>query len=133
MKMDRLVGFMLANGKRPVISGEKWCEYDTPVYICATVDTAKQILENSHKTAIEPNPVWTMIFRVVANDIKIDKIENGLIWTRQASNIIADTPVFYKEPPKITESHLMHNAQRIMPQMKRLMNNVYRESKENQK
>jgi hypothetical protein len=74
-----------------------------------------------------------MIFRVVANDIKIDKIENGLIWTRQASNIIADAPVFYKEPQQITESHLMHNAQRIMPQMKRLMNSVYRESKENQK
>lgn len=133
MKMDKLVGFMLTTNRQGVASGERWSEYDVPVYICATLDRAKQILENSHKKPLEPNTVWTTVYRVVANDIKIDRIENGLFWTHQARKIFADTPVFYKEPRPITEAQLLCNAKRILPQMAIIMNRAFGENKEKQK
>ncbi len=125
MKLDNLVGYMLAGRGRVIVPGERWINYDVPVYICTTLDKAKEILEESHIRTLEPSPVWTTIYRVVAKDIDCDKYDNERVWTRQASRIFVDKPVFYKEPHKLSEVALLRNAQRILPHFSKLMNNTY--------
>jgi hypothetical protein len=116
---------MLAGRGRTIVSGARWINYDIPVYICTTLDKAKEILGESHIRTLEPSPVWTTIYRVVATDIDCDKYDSGRVWTRQSSKIFVDKPVFYKEPRSLSETALLRNAQRILPHVSKLMNNTY--------
>ena len=114
MKKNKVIGYMLGNKSHVVVHGDQWCQPGIPVYICANKDTARAILEDSQKFALEPNNiVWTTIYRVRAKDIEIDKYEHDLIWTHQGNKIIVEAPVFYRDAPKISEEYLLNNARQI--------------------
>ncbi len=123
MKKDMIVGYMLGNANHVVVRGDQWCDAGTPVYIFANKNAARAALENSHRCVLEPNNViWTIIYRVHAKDIQIDKYENNLMWTCQGNKIIVDEPVFYRNAPKISEQRLLNNATCYAPHFSDLIN-----------
>ena len=123
MKKGKIVGYMLGNSNNVVARGEQWCDAGMPVYICASKDVAQTILEESQRCVLDPkNVVWTIIYRVHAKDIKIDKYENNLMWTHQGNKIIVDEPVFYRNAPKISEQRLLDNATHFAPYFSDLIN-----------
>ena len=125
MKISQLTGFVLGTSKRRAKKGEAWLPFDVEVYVCADMPTAMKILANSHSGTIEPNPVWTTIYRVKADNIDCTKIEGGLIWTNQPTRLIVDTPVYYAAPKELSESQLLKNAKKILPRISTLMNNAF--------
>ena len=127
MKINKITGFMLGNAAHAPENGDKWCDYDTDVYICADLDCAKQILAESHKNTLAPAVVWTTIYRVKANDINCNKIQNNIIWTNQPTKIIVDAPVYYSAPKQITNAEILSKAAHVLPQYSKLINNAYSE------
>ena len=123
MTINQLTGFMLGTSKRRARKGEAWLPFDVDVYVCADMATAMELLTASQSGAVlEPNPVWTTIYRVKADDINCTKIESGLIWTNQPTKLIVDAPVYYGTPRVLPESWLLKNAKNILPRMSMLMN-----------
>ncbi|MBP3340125.1 MAG: hypothetical protein J6L47_00465 [Alphaproteobacteria bacterium] len=122
MKILNLDGYMLGNDAHIVVRGDAWMNADSPVYICNSVDVANEILHASHRSALEPNNVvWSTIYRVRADEIEAFKIENGLIWTTQATKITVDKPVAYHNPPHRSEAQLLANAQQMLPYFSKLI------------
>ncbi len=113
---------MLGNDAHIVTRGDAWLDTDMPVYICSSVNLANTILHTSHRAVLAPNDVvWSTIYRVTADEIDAFKIENGLVWTTQATKIKVDRPVAYHKPSHRSEAQLLANAQKILPQISKLI------------
>lgn len=121
MIIKNLTGYMLGNRENAPEVGKQWWPYDVQVFVCANMDKAKEILMQSRKYVLNPDLVWTTIYRVQAKDIECQKIENNLIWTKQPTKIIVDSPVFFSTPRYMNEQDLLNNARRIMPRFSRTM------------
>ena len=125
MNVNQLTGFMLGASKRRGKKGEAWLPFDVEVYVCADMATAMEILESSRRCMLEPNPVWTTIYRVKADNINCTKIEGGLIWTNQPTKLIVEAPVYYGTPKTMSESQLLQNAKKILPRVSTLMKSAF--------
>ncbi len=125
MTIDQLTGFMLGDAEHPMKKGDKWWPYDTQVFVCMDIERAVRILKEHQKNYLEPNNVWTTVYRVTAQNLEFTKIENGLIWTNQPTKIIVDGPVYFSNPKAANEASLLKNAQTILPHIAKLIDTVY--------
>lgn len=112
-----LSGYMLGTDRVRLMPGQRWLPYDVLVYVCLNIDTAKDILETSHRTSsdtIDP-VVWTTIYHVTAPLVRYERIDYDMLWTPDARKIIVDRPVLYKAPPQISESEILNKAKFLTP------------------
>lgn len=126
MIIKNMTGYMLSGGGAHR-SGEKWWPYNTNVYVCLSLEKAKELMSTSHKEPLKYGTVWTTIYRVSAQDIDCQKFGDGLMWTNQPTKIIVEGPVHYHAPNKISEGELLQNAKSILPQYSHLMNQINKE------
>ncbi|MBQ8473362.1 MAG: hypothetical protein IJ500_00690 [Alphaproteobacteria bacterium] len=126
MIINEMTGYMLSGGGAHR-SGEKWWPYNTNVYVCMSLEKAKELMAMSHKEPLTHGTVWTTIYRVSAQNIDCQKFGDGLMWTNQPTKIIVDGPVYYHAPNKMSEGELLKNARRILPQYSHLMNQMNKE------
>lgn len=120
--INNFTGYMLGNSRHQVAPGDKWWPYDTQVYVCLNMDKARQILEQSQFLA--DSVVWTTIYRVAALSINYDYIKDNMLWTRDASKLLVEAPVFYKDVLHITDKELLNRARLLKPAYARLMNSL---------
>lgn len=113
---------MLGNSRHQVAPCDKWWPYDTQVYVCLDMDKARQILEQSQFLA--DSVVWTTIYRVAALSINYDYIKDNMLWTRDASKLLVEVPVFYKDIPHISDKVLLNRARLMGPAYARLINSL---------
>lgn len=125
--IDNFTGYMLGNNLHQVEPGQKWWPVDTSVFVCLNIDAARDILEETQRFA--HSTVWTTIYRVKAPRINYESIDGKLLWTRDASKLIVDAPVFYKDVPHVSEDVLLHRARVIMPAYARLIKSLNRREK----
>ena len=126
MIIKEMTGYMLSGGGAHR-SGENWWPYNTTVYVCLSLEKAKELMSMSHKEPLKHGTVWTTIYRVSAQNIDCQKFGDGLMWTNQPTKIIVEGPVYYHAPNKMSEGELLKNAQRILPQYSHLMNQMNKE------
>lgn len=110
----------MGNDRHQPAPGQPWWPYDTPVYVCLSIDKARQILEQSQ--FLSDSIVWTTIYRVKAPCISYNHIDGNLLWTRDASKLIVDAPVYYSDVPHISDAVLLNRARLIMPRLAKLIN-----------
>lgn len=114
---------MLGNSRHQVAPGDQWWPYDdTLVYVCLDMNKARQILEQSQFLA--DSVVWTTIYRVAALSINYDYIKDNMLWTRDASKIFVEAPVYYKDIPHISDEVLLNRARLLRPAYARLLNSL---------
>lgn len=128
MKIKSLTGYMLGNPNCAHCVGGAWTEQDSRVWICASLEKAKQILRDSQQKTLEPCCVWTTIYQVSARDIVCEKTHDGLWYTNTPSKICVDR-VVYDNPNalKITDAQLMINARKQYGRFAKLMLELQRE------
>ena len=125
--IDNFTGYMLGNNLHQVAPGQQWWPVDTSVFVCLNIDAARDILEETQRFA--HSTVWTTIYRVKALRVNYERIDGKLLWTRDASKLIVDATVFYKNVPQISDDVLLRRAHAIMPAYSRLIKSLNRRGK----
>lgn len=125
--IDNLTGYMLGNNLHQAVPGEQWWPTDTLVFICRNIDVARAKLDESQ--LFSDFGIWTTIYRVKAPCINYDYIDDRLIWTRNASKIIVDAPVFVSNSPRVDNDVLLNRARIMMPAFARLFKSLDRRGK----
>lgn len=121
MKLKNMMGFMLGNPSNVYSVGSAWADVDSRVWVCATLDKAKRVLQESQQNTIGMGCVWTTIYQVSAHDIVCEKTHDGLCYTNTPIKICVDRIVFHKDVRQITDADLLVNARRQHGQFARLM------------
>lgn len=124
MLIENLVGYVLKGNGRAPNQGDKWWPYNANVYVCTSLDKAKELLKQSH---VSGGRVWTTVYRVKAQNINCYRFENGIVWTNEPTKLIVDTPVYCAVPHALSGESLLKNARRILPEYSKLMNGLARE------
>ena len=111
--------------------GAQWADHDVRVFVCATLDKAKKMLDKSQKCAtLEPHCIWTRISKGSARNIVCEKTHDGLWYTNTPTKICVDGIVYQQEPSVITEADLLENARKVYGKYAQFMLSLQQERKE---
>lgn len=117
MIIKKLTGYMLSNVSDSLPSGQPWWPFNTNVYVCMNLETAKQIMF--------ADGIWKTIYRVKAKNISCKKIDGNIIQTDESTKIIVVSPVLYSARSNRTEADLLRNAKHALPRFSKIMKQAY--------
>lgn len=126
MVIDNFTGYMLGNTDSVLVSGDQWWPVDTDVFVCLTLNRAREILRQSHMGGNTAQPVWTTIYKVKARNLPCTRIKNGLVYTNSPTQIFVDRIVYYTGEPRVSEQDLLRNAAKLRTDFFKLVNNRHR-------
>lgn len=124
MRVKNLTGFMLGNMHHVHSVGSAWSNCDDGrVWICATLDKARRILERSQAAdlKLEPHVLWETVYQVSARDIVCEKTNDGLWYTNTPSKIFVERIVMQRDAMQITDADLIKNARKHYGKFAQLM------------
>ena len=115
---------MLGNMHHVHSVGSAWSDCDDArVWICATLDQAKRILERSQAAdlKLEPHVLWETIYQVSARDIVCDRASDGKWYTNTPTKIFVERIVMQRDAMQITDADLIKNARKHYGKFAQLM------------
>ena len=129
MKIKNMTGYMLGNRNNVHQVGDAWSNTDCRVWVCTSLDKAKQILfDSQEKSCLDPHCVWTTIYQVSARNLVCEKTHNGMLYTNMPTKIVTDRVVFHKEARKNTDEELLVNARKYHGRFAELMLSLQQEN-----
>ena len=129
MKIKSMTGYMLGNRNNVHQIGNAWANADCRVWVCTTLDKAKQILlDSQEKSCLNPHCVWTTIYQVSARDLVCEKTHNGILYTNTPTKIVTERVVYNKEVDGMTDAELLKNARRQYGRFAELMLSLQQEN-----